>query len=421
MNILMMTNTYKPILGGLEKSVETFTDEFRRRGHRVIIVAPEFEGMEAEEDVIRIPALQNVNGSQFSMEVPVPGLLTKALGDFVPNIVHAHHPFLIGDTALRMASKYNVPLVFTHHTLYEENVHYLPGNEDTLKQFVIKLSTGYANLADQVFAPSESVAELIKSRGVETNVAVMPTGIYINEFTRGAGKAFRRKHAIPSDVFVVGHLGRLAVEKNLGFLSKSVMHFLQKNKDAYFLVVGGGPFEEAMKQLALTHKVSDRVIFAGSLHGKEKVDSYHAMDVFAFASQSETQGLVLTEALAAKVPIVAVDACGVREVVEDKINGRLLMQESLEDFTSALKWIKDLSPEAMIKMKNACRHTAQRFDMDQCAVKVLDLYASLSVRHGFIRRSTEEDGLWAQTVRLIQAQGELVKNLTKAAKALVVL
>jgi 1,2-diacylglycerol 3-alpha-glucosyltransferase len=91
------------------------------------------------------------------VQLPIQGTLTKALGDFCPHIVHSQHPFLIGDTALRIASKYNVPLVFTHHSLYEENVHYMPGNIEALKRFMIELSTGYANLADHVFAPSESV------------------------------------------------------------------------------------------------------------------------------------------------------------------------------------------------------------------------------------------------------------------------
>src|SRR5580698_4103842 len=112
MNILMMTNTYKPMLGGLEKSIESFTKEFRAQGHRVLIVAPEIEGMEAEEDVIRIPALQNFNGSDFSIQLPIPHILEEALGSFRPDIIHSHHPFLIGDTALRVAAKYNVPLVF---------------------------------------------------------------------------------------------------------------------------------------------------------------------------------------------------------------------------------------------------------------------------------------------------------------------
>lgn len=124
MNILLMTNTYKPLVGGLEKSVSSFAKEYREAGHRVIIIAPEFPDMVPEEDVIRIPAFEHYNGSNFSVQLPIQGTLTKALGDFIPHIVHSQHPFLIGDTALRIASKYNVPLVFTHHSLYEENGNY---------------------------------------------------------------------------------------------------------------------------------------------------------------------------------------------------------------------------------------------------------------------------------------------------------
>ena len=165
MNILLMTNTYKPLVGGLEKSVINFSEEFRALGHRVVIVCPDYPDMKPEEDVIRVPAIQQFNGSDFSVQLPIQGTLTEALGDFKPDIVHSQHPFLIGDTALKIASKFNVPLVFTHHTLYEQNVHYVPGNEESLKRFVIELSTGYANLADHVFAPSESVMLMMKERG----------------------------------------------------------------------------------------------------------------------------------------------------------------------------------------------------------------------------------------------------------------
>src|SRR5260221_637002 len=106
MNILQMSNTYKPILGGLEKSVESFTQAYRARGHRVIVVAPEFEEMPPlEKDVIRMPAIQNFNKTEFSIKLPIPGVLSEALGDFKPDIVHAHHPFFMGATALRVAYK----------------------------------------------------------------------------------------------------------------------------------------------------------------------------------------------------------------------------------------------------------------------------------------------------------------------------
>jgi len=416
MNILLMTNTYKPLVGGLEKSVISFAKEYREAGHRVIIVAPEFPDMEVEKDVIRVPAMKNFNGSDFSVQMPIQGTLTEALGDFTPHIVHSQHPFLIGDTALKIASKYNVPLVFTHHSLYEENVHYMPGNEEALKRFMIELSTGYANLADHVFAPSESVMLMMKERGVTSPIDVVPTGIYTQEYSRGAGKSFRKKLNIPADAFVAGHIGRLAPEKNLEFVARAVAQFIKKEPKAHFLIGGTGPAEESIKQIMAQEGLEDRLHLAGMLKGKELVNAYHAMDVFVFASQSETQGLVVTEAMAAGIPVVAVDAPGVREVVKDFVNGRLLAQESVEDFTASLVWLKKQSAGRLKIIKKACKTTAQRFNMKDCAQRALDIYVSLTINHGFCRRN-KEDGFWSNAVRNIQTQWGLAKNLSHATGA----
>jgi len=416
MNILLMTNTYKPLVGGLEKSVISFAKEYREAGHRVIIVAPELPNMRVEEDVIRIPAFQHYNGSNFSVQLPIQGTLTKALGDFVPHIVHSQHPFLIGDTALRIASKYNVPLVFTHHSLYEENVHYMPGNIEALKRFMIELSTGYANLADHVFAPSESVMLMMKERGVTTAIDVVPTGIYTEEFARGSRKSFRKRMNIPDDAYVVGHVGRLAPEKNLEFVTRAVAQFLKKEAKAHFLIGGTGPSEESIKEIMTKEGLADRLHLAGMLKGKELVNAYHAMDVFVFASQSETQGLVVTEAMAAGIPVVAVDAPGVREVVKDGINGRLLVNESVEDFVAGLEWLKKLPVLKIKEIKKACKETAKKFAMKDCAQRALKIYITITTNHGFSRRHVE-DGFWSNVVHSIQAQWGTAKNLTHATGA----
>lgn len=417
MNILMMTNTYKPLVGGLEKSIEIFKTEFQKQGHRVVVVAPEFANMEPEEDVLRIPAVQNFNGSDFSVQLPIPLSLTQALGDFKPDIVHSHHPFLLGDTALRAASKYNVPLVFTHHSLYEENVHYVPGDQEGLKKFVIELSTGYANLADLVVAPSESVMSLVRQRGVTSPIEVVPTGIYTDEFKTGNGKAMRSKLNIPEQAFVLGYIGRVAPEKNLEFVARAAAAFLKKRTNAHFMIAGKGPSEEAISAIFAEQGLSDRLHFAGVVQGKELEDAYHALDVFLFASQSETQGLVLAEAMASFVPVVAVDAPGAREVVIDGVNGRLLPKEDLEHFVTAIESIytlKDRQP-----MRQACQETAEKFSVNNSVQKMLGIYRSLLVQ-GFKRRASDEDSPWNKALRVIHTQWDLVKNLTKATKAMVV-
>ena len=118
MNILMLTNTYLPHVGGVARSVEAFKRVYDARGHRVLVVAPDVPDIgDDEEDVIRVPAIQNFNGSDFSVRLPIPGFLLSAVRDFRPDLVHSHHPFLLGDTALRIATHFDVPLVFQHHTM----------------------------------------------------------------------------------------------------------------------------------------------------------------------------------------------------------------------------------------------------------------------------------------------------------------
>jgi 1,2-diacylglycerol 3-alpha-glucosyltransferase len=239
MNILMVTNTFTPHVGGVAKSVQAFSDAYVRKGHTVFVVAPEFEDMPTNErNVVRVPAIQHFNGSDFSVRVPVPFQFAKALGDFLPDIVHSHHPFMLGSTALHLAHRFHVPLVFTHHTMYERYTHYVPGDSPAMKRFAVALAAGYSNLCNHVVAPSESTAAELRKRGVEAPITAIATGVDVDQFARGDGARLRRKLNVPDDAFVVGHLGRLAPEKNLAFLSDSVCAFMKKQPSTHFLLGG---------------------------------------------------------------------------------------------------------------------------------------------------------------------------------------
>ncbi len=412
----MMTNTYKPIVGGLEKSIEAFTEEYRRYGHNVVVVAPAFEGTDGEErGVIRVPSMKNVHGTPFSLKFPVPVVLAEALGEFRPEVVHSHHPFLMGATALRVAHKHKVPLVFTHHTLFEQNMHYVThGESERLTRFVVELAVGYSNLADHVIAPSASVMHMLRERGVESPIDVVPTGIDVERFASGNREECRRSAGIPSGAFVVGHIGRLAPEKNLEFTARAVARFLKKRTEAHFLLAGKGPSEDAVHAIFDEAGVSDRVHAIGIVKDQALVDAYHAIDVFAFASQSETQGLVLAEAFSAGVPVVAVDACGVRDIVVDLTSGRLLPAEDEETFAGALEWAADLSPEARSALREACLKTAAEYSMPRSAAKALEVYSRLTRRSR--RRTDAAGGKWATTMRVLKAEWKIFKNIGKATK-----
>ena len=377
MKICMFTNTFIPHVGGVARSVSCFAEDLRALGHRVLVIAPVFPGIpedETEETVLRVPAIQNFNGSDFSASIPSPLLIHRALDEFQPDIIHSHHPYLLGDAAMRAAGRRCLPIVFTHHTLYEEYTHYVSSSK-TMRKFVTRLSTAYANCCTGVVAPSASIAELIRKRGVTTPVTEIPTGIDFDAFQTGSGNAFRKKTGIDETVRLIGHTGRLAPEKNLSWLVRAVKIYLARDRKAKFLLVGDGPDYRAIKDSFARDNMEKRLVAAGKQTGQDLIDSYHAMDVFVFSSRTETQGLVVAEAMAAGKPVIALDASGVREVVRDGKNGRLLPADTpAGDFADAVDaFFRD--PQAMNRWAEGALETARRFDRKKTARKMADLYA----------------------------------------------
>ncbi|OHV13796.1 glycosyltransferase [Kushneria phosphatilytica] len=373
MNILMFTNTYRPIVGGVSESVQRFVNAFEALGHRVLVVAPTLSGQpEREESVIRVPALQRFNGSDFSWPIMLPGILDEAIRSFEPDVVHANHPFLLGDTAARVARTHRLPLIFTHHTLYEHYTHYVPGDPAAMRRFAIAVATGFARMSDAVIAPSESIRDLLYERGLKRPVHVVPSGVDTERFHGGDRIGMRARLGLGEEACVIGHVGRLAQEKNLGFLSRGVCRALQEHGDYHFLVVGSGDEEEQIRELAIEYGVSERVHLTGVLRDGALVDAYSAMDCFAFASHSETQGMVVVEAMAAGLPVVALAAPGVSEVVEDGVNGVLLEKECEADFAAALLALND--PSRLAALRQGAWDTAARFDQWVCAERCLAVY-----------------------------------------------
>jgi len=414
MRIVMITNTYAPHVGGVAWSVEAFANEYRRRGHQVLVVCPEFENAPKHEpDVVRVPAIQRFNGSDFSVVLITPRWLRTTVKAFAPDIIHSHHPFLLGATAVRLARMLDVPLVFTHHTMYEHYTHYVPGDSQAMRRFAIHLSTNYSNLSDAVFAPSEAVAAILRRRGVKVPIHVVPTGVRLQDFAGGSGKGFRAILGIPENVFLVGHVGRLAPEKNLSFLAGAVAHFLLEKPSAYALVVGGGPSLSGMREDLQWPGLEERVHLAGVLHGLFLVSAYKAMDAFAFASLSETQGMVLTEAMAAGVPVVALSGPGVDEVVRDEVNGRLLRNADQEAFAAALHGIAALRIGQRQVLRNCARQTAEAYALTHTADAAIKAYEALLTRPRVLKSEAHE--AWQRTLRLLRSEWNLLAGMADAA------
>jgi len=417
MKIVMVTNTYLPHVGGVAKSVDTFSRFFRQKGHQVWIVAPEFaEAADDEADVLRVPAIQNFNGSDFSVSLAVPPAVSHRLKRAGPDLIHSHHPFLLGDSALRLSASLEIPLVFTHHTMYEHYTHYVPVGALKLKRIAVEMAVEYCNLCDQLIAPSESVEQILRQRGVVAPMKAIPTGIDLQQFRHGDGAAARQRLAIPADAFVLGHVGRLAEEKNCVFMCRWMCAFLKGTPDAYGLVVGAGPCRKAMEELGRAAGVESRMIYAGTLTGQTLVDAYHAFDLFAFASKTETQGMVLAESMSAGVPVVALDAPGVREVVEDARNGCLVCEETEEAFLNALRTLRALGAHEWEALRNRALETARGFDAADCADRVLYVYREMLDRPRY--RPHGEHPKWENLLTRLQREWEIwSRNVSALASA----
>jgi len=408
----MLTNTYPPIVSGVAKSIVAFDHEFRRRNHEVRIIAPQADDETGDDPhVVRVPAIQHFNGSDFPLPVPSPGLVAATVDDFRPDVIHAHHPFFMGNTALRMARSREVPLVFTHHTMWDQYTHYTAVETPATARFVGALTAGYANLCDAVIAPSRGVAALLRERDVAARIEIIPTGVDVRKFAHGDGLAFREKHGIPASALVVGYVGRLQPEKNLAFLAESVARFMAVEPRAHFLAIGSGPSSDEIRAAMAKAGCEDRLHLPGVCQDQELIDGFHAMDVFAFASQTETQGMVLTEAMAAGKPVIALDGPGVNDVVRDRANGRLVSLAHRQLFAQALAWFAARTPKERTTLSKNARRSAERFSMNRQARRALNLYESLLE----ISPHHEPNGAWSRARRRIEAEWTLWSNLAHAA------
>lgn len=414
MNILMLTNTYLPHVGGVARSVSGLTQGLRQRGHKVLVIAPEFPGAQRTNDhVFRVTALQQFAGSDFSMPLPLTWQLSDAIDAFEPDLIHTHHPFLLGDTALRVAASYQVPIIFTYHTRYELYGHYVAQDSEWLKRLVLSLAHGYCELCDHVIAPSRSIQDHLIANGVHTPISVIPTGTDISAFASGNKQRGRGRWNIPSNAFVVGHVGRLAPEKNLEKLTQSLISFLNQESTAYCLVTGDGGSKAAMQKAFSDAGLEARVRFTGVLTGEALSDAYASQDVFAFTSISETQGLVLVEAMAAQVPVVALDAPGAREVVQHGKNGHLLPKDAtITTIATALKEIAAASPEHRAQLRRHAGQTALNFSADLCLDHMLQLYGH-AINHG-AKGNVREASTWDTAQRRLEREFDIVSNFANA-------
>lgn len=392
----MFSNPYAPSVGGTEKSVGTFAADLRALGHEVLVVTVQAGTGEPDEaGLLRLsggfgsPDSPDFGGVSESEWVDSP--LSSALDRFRPEILHAHQPFLLGRLAFSESLRLDLPLVLTHHTLYArgaDRVHW--GDLAELESATESLAMAYSNGCDAVIAPTASVAEILREKGVALPIDLVATGIDCAGFAGGERHRFRERHGIPARSWVVGHLGRLIPSKRVAFLAEATARFLAISPGAWALFCGEGEAADEIRARFEARGVGDRLVLLGNLGDAEVADAYAAMDLFTFGSVTDTQGIVLLEAMAAGLPVLAPRATGPQDLVRDGVCGRLLDPEATpEAFAEALGDLANMSGSpAFARFAAAARREAGRYDRRRCAEALVRVYDSARRRHRDRKRWT---------------------------------
>lgn len=377
MNIGFFTDSYRPYTSGVVRSIEIFTREFNARGHEVYIFGPDYPLIHypREDKIFRFAAIPAPTMPEFSIPLPFSAQLGTTLRRINLEIIHVHSPFLLGRLGAHAARQYSLPLVFTFHTLYEQYVHYLPMAQQTTRSLVQNIVRDFCNRCNLVIAPSRLVEDYLEEIGVTVKKAVIPTGIDLQEFEGADPRWLQVNFQVAPQERVLLYVGRLGKEKNLPFLLESFRRALQVIPALRLVLVGGGPQEEDLRQLCAKLGLESRVTFTGILPRNEIVHCYASADLFVFPSVTETQGLVIAEAKAAGLPVVAIRAFGAAEMVRPGEDG-LLAENSQADFTrNILRVLQD--PILHEKMRSNSRQNSLELSSFLSAEKMLAHYKAL--------------------------------------------
>lgn len=378
MKIAFFCDAYLPTRNGVATSAHTTAQELRARGHRVVIFAPRYtDYIDADPDVVRFAAGHWFKNRDFPVAWPFASRIAPRTAMRFRrekfDIVHVHSPFVLGGMGAHWAKFHFIPLVWTFHTLYHHYAHYSITPPHASRAYILWRVRQMLEKCDRVIAPSMAVERVISKLCPEAQTRVLPTGVDVERFASGQRQPTRAQLGLSDDEIALLYVGRLAPEKNLGFLLRSLAPVL-KNRAAKLVMVGGGPDLESCRKLAHTLGVGERVIFPGFIEPTSVPDYYAACDVFTFASRTETQGLSIAEALCAGLPCVVVNAMGAAEALENEGDGFLVPPQQTR-FREAVERLI-CEPELRAQMSARARERAPQFAMENRVAQLISLYRS---------------------------------------------
>lgn len=373
LHIAHYTNTYYPVMSGVVRSISTFRAAQEELGHFTAVFCQEAKNYTDKEPfVFRYPSI-NIPLRNYPINVPTSPYVDWLMPSLPLDIIHTHHPAPMGEAASNQAEKMEIPLVFTHHTRYQEYVKTWGGTTGIAVDVVERLIGDFMKKCHHVVVPSPSIKQMLADTyGVTEAVTVVPTGIDLTPYAEVTGASVRKAQGWTKDDIVLVSIGRLAAEKNFKTLIDAVAINMKKHANLHFMLIGDGPDRSSLEKRCKKLGIADRVYFTGRINFDDVPNHMKAADIFAFASITETQGLVTLEAMAADLPVVAVEATGTSDIVIDGVNGLLTANDS-EALAAGIEHM--LSDSALAQtLRDGAKETAQEYETGRVAARMIDVY-----------------------------------------------
>lgn len=378
MKILITADCYTPTINGVVTSILNLETELRRLGHDVKILCPSenFHSSESE-NVYRIGSVgvgRIYSGARAALRISQSHL--QKLIDWKPDIIHSQSEFSSFIMAKRIAAEVNCPIVHTYHTVYENYTHYFSPSITLGRKAVIVMTKRILRHTKAVIAPSQKIERLLKDYGIAQPIKVIPTGLRLKKFSDEISvniiNELKAKLGIPLKSRVLITVGRAAKEKNIDEL---IRYFKRLDiENTVFVIVGGGPYLDALKDLAYAENISDKMIFTGAVEPENIAAYYRLGDIFLSASQSETQGLTYIEALASGLPAVCRRDDCLNDVITNGKNGG--QYTDFKEFSELIRTFL-FNDELYKSMSENAVETAQKYSAEKFAKDVETVYMEI--------------------------------------------
>jgi glycosyltransferase involved in cell wall biosynthesis len=370
----IFTNCYLPLVNGVVGVIHLLKKGFSEQGHQVYIFAPKYDDYADREDgIFRYPAVDLTRKVKFPVAIPFAPKINQTLRDIELDIIHSHHPFVLGPVSLKIARKKRIPAVYTFHTQYDQYAHYIPLPRILVREFTKYQIKKYCGSVDKITTPSESARKILQNYGVTRPVQVIPNPTDLNRFQNQDGTLIRKRYQLDRQKLLI-NIGRVAPEKNISFLLSSYQYILNHAPQGTtrLMIVGDGPDLANLSKQAQRLGIDRNVIFTGMVNPLDIPAYLAAADLLVMASTTEVKPMVQLEALAAGIPIVAVSAPGADDTVTHGKNGLLVRQEIAEFGEAVLELLFDM--ERQTRFREAARKAAADYSYSKIAGDYLGLY-----------------------------------------------